>query len=96
MMIYYNTIDIEDINLSKAFNALGKLPEDYVNAYALRSALKNALDDLDKTCDTNRALMRVMKNIDSQIKTPPTDYRGKGNADLENVRQNMESGEAWL
>jgi hypothetical protein len=82
-MIYYNKVNIEGINLAKAYDTMTQIREDFVNVYSLRSVLKNALDDLNKTHDTNKTLQRMMRNIDRQIKNPETDYCGKTNVDLE-------------
>jgi hypothetical protein len=93
-MKYYNLVK-EVSSLLTAFIAMNKLPEDYVNAYSLRSILKSTLDDLDKTRNTNGALQRMMRGIDFQIKNPKTDYHGKNNDDLIILRENMEGGAAW-
>jgi phosphopantothenate synthetase len=94
-MIYYNIVVVESMDFTKAYNAMKKLTENYVNAYELRSTLKSALSNLDKNYSVNEVLRRVMKSIDRQIKTPKTDYRGKSDDDLAVICQNSENGTAW-
>jgi hypothetical protein len=94
-MRYFRFVNISGIDLTKTFNAGAKLPEDYVNAYTLRSALKNALDDLNNHHSVNETLQKLMRAIDRQIKNPATSYRGQSDETLIALRQHVEGGVAW-